>query len=177
MWAAPFPGAATPPGPAAGQRKGTHEGCPYTETGQNPPMLDVRDLPALNAVLNSLSAVLLLVGYALIRRGKKDAHRNVMIAALICSGLFLTSYLIYHYQVGSVRFQGQGPARTLYFAVLISHTILAAALPCLAAITVIHAWRKRWSKHAGIARWTLPIWLYVSVTGVVVYWMLYRMTW
>ena len=140
-------------------------------------MLDVRDLPALNAVLNSLAAVLLLVGFVLIRQGKKDAHRNVMIAALVCSGLFLTSYLYYHYQVGSVRFQGTGQARTLYFSVLITHTILAAAVPFLAAITVIHAWRKRWAKHTGIARWTLPIWLYVSVTGVLVYLMLYQMSW
>jgi uncharacterized membrane protein YozB (DUF420 family) len=136
--------------------------------------MDVRDLPALNAVLNSLSTVLLLVGYALIRQGRKNAHRNVMIAALVSSGLFLTSYLYYHSQVGSVRFQGAGAARTLYFAVLITHTILAAAVPFLAAITVIQAWRKRWAKHAGIARWTLPIWLYVSVTGVVVYLMLYQ---
>jgi putative membrane protein len=140
-------------------------------------MLDVRDLPALNAVLNSLSGILLLAGYALIRQGRKTAHRNVMIAALVCSGLFLTSYLYYHYQVGSVRFQGTGPARTLYFSVLITHTILAAAVPFLAAVTVIHAWRKRWAKHTGIARWTLPIWLYVSVTGVLVYLMLYRMSW
>ena len=140
-------------------------------------MLDVRDLPALNAVLNSLSGILLLAGYALIRQGRKTAHRNVMIAALVCSGLFLTSYLYYHYQVGSVRFQGTGPARTLYFSVLITHTILAAAVPFLAAVTVIHAWRKRWGKHTGIARWTLPIWLYVSVTGVLVYLMLYRMSW
>lgn len=140
-------------------------------------MLDVRDLPALNAVLNSLSGILLLVGYALIRQGRRDAHRNAMIAALVCSGLFLTSYLIYHSQVGSVRFQGTGPARTLYFAVLLTHTVLAAAVPFLAAITVIHAWRKRWAKHAGIARWTLPIWLYVSVTGVLVYLMLYQMSW
>ncbi len=140
-------------------------------------MLDVRDLPALNAVLNSLAAVLLLVGYALIRQGRKTAHRNVMIAALVCSVLFLTSYLYYHYQVGSVRFQGTGPARTLYFSVLLTHTILAAAVPFLAAVTVIHAWRKRWAKHTGIARWTLPIWLYVSVTGVLVYLMLYQMSW
>ena len=140
-------------------------------------MLDVRDLPALNAILNSLAAVLLLVGYALIRQGRKDAHRNVMIAALACSVLFLTSYLYYHYQVGSVRFQGTGQARTLYFAVLLTHTVLAAAVPFLAAITVIYAWRKRWAKHAALARWTLPIWLYVSVTGVLVYLMLYQMSW
>ncbi|MFL6198371.1 MAG: DUF420 domain-containing protein [Thermoanaerobaculia bacterium] len=140
-------------------------------------MLEVRDLPALNAVLNSLSTVLLLAGYALIRQGRKNAHRNVMIAALISSGLFLTSYLYYHSQVGSVRFPGTGAVRTLYFAVLLTHTILAAAVPFLAAITVVQAWRKRWSKHAGIARWTLPIWLYVSVTGVIVYLMLYQMSW
>jgi uncharacterized membrane protein YozB (DUF420 family) len=140
-------------------------------------MLEVHNLPALNAVLNSLSTVLLLVGYVLIRQGRKNAHRNVMIAALVSSGLFLTSYLYYHYQVGSVRFQGTGPARTLYFSVLITHTILAAAVPFLAAVTVIHAWRKRWAKHTGIARWTLPIWLYVSVTGVLVYLMLYQMRW
>jgi len=140
-------------------------------------MIEVHNLPALNAVLNSLSTVLLLTGYALIRQGRKNAHRNVMIAALVSSGLFLTSYLYYHSQVGSVRFQGTGAARTLYFAVLITHTILAAAVPVLAAITVVHAWRKRWAKHAGIARWTLPIWLYVSVTGVIVYLMLYQMSW
>ncbi|HYN20409.1 MAG TPA: DUF420 domain-containing protein [Thermoanaerobaculia bacterium] len=140
-------------------------------------MLDVRDLSALNAVLNSLSALLLLTGYALIRAGRRDAHRNVMIAALVCSGLFLTSYLIYHYQVGSVKFPGTGSARTLYLSILITHTILAAMVPFLAAITVVHAWRKRWGKHTRIAKWTLPIWLYVSVTGVIVYWMLYQMKW
>lgn len=140
-------------------------------------MLDVRDLPALNAILNSLSTLLLITGYALIRAGRRDAHRNVMIAALVCSGLFLTSYLTYHYQVGSVKFPGTGAARTLYFSILITHTILAATVPVLAAITVVHAWRKRWGKHTRIAKWTLPIWLYVSVTGVVVYWMLYQMKW
>lgn len=140
-------------------------------------MLDVRDLPAFNAVLNSLSTLLLLTGYALIRAGRRTAHRNVMIAALVCSGLFLTSYLIYHYQVGSVKFQGTGAARTLYLSVLLTHTVLAAAVPFLAAITVVHAGRKRWSKHTRIAKWTLPIWLYVSVTGILVYWMLYQMTW
>src|SRR6185436_16833381 len=108
--------------------------------------------------------------------GRRDAHRNVMIAALVCSTLFLTSYLTYHAQVGSVRFPGTGAARTFYLSVLFSHTVLAAAVPVLAVITVVHAWRKRWSKHIAIARWTLPIWLYVSVTGVLVYWMLYRMS-
>lgn len=140
-------------------------------------MLDVRDLPTVNAVLNSLATLLLLSGYFLIRQGRRDAHRNAMIAALACSALFLTSYLYYHSQVGSVRFQGQGPARTLYFTILLTHTVLAAAVPVLALVTVYHAWRKSWVKHTRIARWTLPIWLYVSVTGVIVYWMLYRMTW
>ena len=140
-------------------------------------MIDVRDLPALNASLNALSALLLVTGYVLVRQRKLIAHRNVMIAALVCSVLFLTSYLIYHAQVGSVKFQGQGTARTVYFAILLTHTVLAALVPFLAGITVWRAWRKQYDRHARIARWTLPIWLYVSVTGVVVYWMLYRMTW
>jgi uncharacterized membrane protein YozB (DUF420 family) len=140
-------------------------------------MLDVRDLPALNAILNSCSALLLLTGYILIRSGRRNAHRNVMIAALVCSAVFLTSYLIYHAQVGSVRFPGTGTARTIYLSILLTHTILAAAVPVLAIITVVHAWKKRWAKHVRLAKWTLPIWLYVSVTGVVVYWMLYQMTW
>lgn len=140
-------------------------------------MLDVRDLPTLNAILNSCAAVLLLTGYALIRSGRRDAHRKVMIAALVCSILFLTSYLIYHAQVGSVKFQGTGAVRTLYLSILLTHTVLAAAVPVLAILTVVHARRKRWAQHRRIARWTLPIWLYVSVTGVVVYWMLYKMNW
>ncbi len=138
-------------------------------------MLDVRDLPALNAGLNSLSALLLITGWFLIRNRKLAAHRAVMITALVTSALFLTSYLIYHAQVGSVRFQGQGPIRTVYFAILITHTILAAAVPFLAAITVWRAYKKRFDRHRAIARWTLPIWLYVSVTGVIVYLMLYQM--
>ncbi len=138
-------------------------------------MLDVRDLPALNAGLNTLSALLLITGWFLIRNRKIAAHRAVMITALITSALFLTSYLIYHAQVGSVKFQGQGPIRTVYFAILITHTILAAAVPFLAAITVWRAYKKRFDRHRAIARWTLPIWLYVSVTGVVVYLMLYQM--
>ena len=138
-------------------------------------MLDVRDLPALNAGLNSLSAILLITGWFLIRNRKIAAHRAVMIAALVTSALFLTSYLIYHAQVGSVRFEGQGPIRTVYFAILITHTILAAAVPFLAGITVWRAYKGRFDRHRAIARWTLPIWLYVSVTGVVVYLMLYQM--
>ncbi|HEY0512153.1 MAG TPA: DUF420 domain-containing protein [Thermoanaerobaculia bacterium] len=140
-------------------------------------MLDVHALPAVNASLNALAAVLLVTGYVLIRRRRWIAHRNVMTAALVCSCLFLTSYLIYHAQVGSVRFPGHGAARTLYLTILATHTVLAAVVPFLAGITVVRAWRRRFPQHRRIARWTLPIWLYVSVTGVVVYWMLYRMTW
>jgi putative membrane protein len=140
-------------------------------------MLDVHSLPAVNASLNALAAVLLVTGYALIRRRQWIAHRNVMTAALACSVLFLTSYLVYHAQVGSVRFPGTGTPRTVYLAILLTHTVLAAAVPFLAGVTVARAWRRRYPQHKRLARWTLPIWLYVSVTGVVVYWMLYRMTW
>jgi uncharacterized membrane protein YozB (DUF420 family) len=140
-------------------------------------MLDVRDLPAVNATLNSLSAILLVTGWLFIRRRRTIAHRNTMIAALACSTLFLTSYLVYHAQVGSVRFPGTGLPRTLYLSILATHTVLAAAVPVLAAMTVWRAYKKRWAAHVRLARWTLPIWLYVSVTGVVVYWMLYRMKW
>jgi len=140
-------------------------------------MLTVQDLPALNATLNAISAILLVTGYVLIRTRRPIAHRNVMIAALVCSILFLTSYLVYHAQVGSKHFSGTGTARTVYFVILATHTVLAAAVPFLAGITVWRAWRRSFARHKRIARWTLPIWLYVSVTGVVVYWMLYQMTW
>jgi uncharacterized membrane protein YozB (DUF420 family) len=140
-------------------------------------MLQVQDLPALNATLNALAALLLVTAYVLIRRRRFIAHRNVMIAALVCSALFLTSYLVYHAHVGSKHFPGTGSARTVYFAILITHTLLAATVPFLAGITVWRASRRRYAHHRRIARWTLPIWLYVSVTGVVVYWMLYQMRW
>jgi uncharacterized membrane protein YozB (DUF420 family) len=140
-------------------------------------MLDVRDLPAVNATLNSLSALLLMTGYVLIRQRRLTAHRNVMIAALVSSTVFLTSYLVYHAQVGSVRFPGTGLPRTIYLTILLTHTVLAAAVPFLAGITAWRAYKKQWARHVRIARWTLPIWLYVSVTGVVVYWMLYQMKW
>jgi uncharacterized membrane protein YozB (DUF420 family) len=140
-------------------------------------MLHLHDLPAVNATLNATAAVLLVTGFVLIRKRRWIAHRNVMVAALACSTLFLTSYLIYHSQVGSVHFPGTGTARVIYFTVLISHTILAAAVPVLAGITVVRAFRMRFHQHRKIARWTLPIWLYVSVTGVVVYWMLYQVRW
>lgn len=140
-------------------------------------MFDYQDLPTVNASLNALAAVLLVIGYILIRRRNWIAHRNVMTAALVCSVLFLISYLIYHAEVGSRRFQGTGTVRTVYLTILLTHTVLAAAVPFLAGITVVRAWRQRYAQHRKIARWTLPIWLYVSVTGVIVYWMLYRMTW
>lgn len=137
--------------------------------------MTLRDLPALNAALNAAAAVTLLVGYRLIRRGRWRAHRAAMITALVLSSAFLTSYLVYHAQVGSVRFQGHGWVRTLYLTILATHTVLAATVPVLAIITASRALRRRFDRHKAIARWTLPIWLYVSVTGVVVYWMLYRL--
>jgi len=139
--------------------------------------LTVRDLPALNALLNATAAVLLVVGWLLIRAGRREAHRRTMLAALGVSTAFLASYLVYHFQVGSVRFQGTGAVRAVYLAVLASHTLLAAAVPVLALVTLVRALRRRFDRHRAIARWTLQIWLYVSVTGVVVYWMLYRLRW
>jgi uncharacterized membrane protein YozB (DUF420 family) len=139
-------------------------------------MPDLSTLPAVNALLNALSASFLVVGYAMVRQRKIGAHRASMMAALVCSVLFLVSYLFYHSQVGSVRFQGTGMLRTFYLTMLLTHSVLAAAVPILAAITLIRALRGRFDKHAAIARWTLPIWLYVSVTGVLVYWMLYRLS-
>jgi uncharacterized membrane protein YozB (DUF420 family) len=137
--------------------------------------MDFRDLPTLNAALNATAAVLLVWGWTLIRRKRIEAHRRVMLAAFGVSILFLISYLVYHYTVGSVRFQRTGTIRTVYLSILLTHTILAAAVPFLATITLVRGLRQRYDKHRRIARWTLPIWLYVSMTGVVVYWMLYRM--
>ena len=139
--------------------------------------MTVHDLPTLNAFLNATSATLLLFGWTLIRRGARDAHRRVMTAAFGCSTLFLVSYLAYHAQVGSVRFPGTGAARTLYLGILLTHTVLAAVVAPMAVTTFVLAWKGRFEKHRRLARWTLPIWLYVSVTGVVVYLMLYRMRW
>jgi uncharacterized membrane protein YozB (DUF420 family) len=133
------------------------------------------DLPALNAALNATSAVLLVIGYSLIRSGRIRQHRAVMIAACAVSTLFLTSYVIYHANVGSKRFPGQGPIRLVYFTILLTHVVLAAAIVPLALITLLRGLRGRFDRHVAIARWTFPIWLYVSVTGVVVYWMLYRL--
>jgi len=136
-------------------------------------LISLTQLPTLNAALNSLSAVFLFAGFLFIKSGNRKAHRACMLTAFVCSMLFLISYLIYHYQVGSVGFKGQGWLRPVYFAILITHTILAAAVPPLALITLNRALRERIDAHRRIARWTLPIWLYVSVTGVVVYLMLY----
>ena len=130
-------------------------------------------LPGLNAALNSASAVLLAAGYLFIRGGRVKAHRLCMLSALTTSTLFLTSYLIYHYHVGSVPFRGQGWIRALYFTILISHTLLAAAIVPLVSITLVRALKGNFDRHKRIARWTLPLWLYVSVTGVIVYGMLY----
>jgi uncharacterized membrane protein YozB (DUF420 family) len=137
--------------------------------------MTVRDLPTLNAALNLLSATLLLAGWMLVKRRHLVAHRRVMKAALASSATFLASYLVYHAQVGSVRFQGQGPIRAVYFTVLLTHTVLAVAIVPLVLLTVVRAQRLQFDRHRRIARVTLPLWAYVSVTGVVVYWMLYQM--
>ena len=137
--------------------------------------MQLTDLPALNAGLNGLAALFLVAGFVFIRRGRRDAHRRSMLAAFGCSIAFLASYLYYHSQVGSVRFQGTGGVRTVYFTILLSHTVLAALVPFLASVTLYRAWRERFDRHRALARWTLPIWLYVSVTGIVIYWMLYHL--
>jgi uncharacterized membrane protein YozB (DUF420 family) len=138
-------------------------------------LVDLAALPAVNATLNAASALLLSLGWVLIRRRRVAAHRTCMLAALLCSAVFLTSYLYYHSQVGSVRFQGTGAIRTVYFTILITHTVLAATVPVLAIVVLRRALLGRFAAHKKLARVALPIWLYVSVTGVVVYWMLYRM--
>ena len=132
-------------------------------------------LPSVNAVLNATAAVLLVWGYTLIKRKRIQTHRKVMTAAFITSCLFLVCYIVYHVQVGSVRFPKTGPIRTVYLSILGTHTVLAAAVPFLAIITLRRGLTARYDKHRRIARWTLPIWLYVSVTGVIVYLMLYHL--
>jgi uncharacterized membrane protein YozB (DUF420 family) len=131
--------------------------------------------PALNALLNGLAAFFLLCGYVFIRRGDRAAHKRCMLTAFCCSTVFLISYLVYHYRVGSVQFQGQGTIRTVYFTLLLTHTVLAVAIVPLVLVTLSRALRQRFDRHRRIARVTLPLWLYVSVTGVVIYFMLYRM--
>src|SRR5205823_12875134 len=135
---------------------------------------DYSIFPAINATLNGTSALLLIAAYIMIRRGRIATHRALMLTAVATSTLFLISYVYYHAHVGSVHFQGQGWSRPVYFSILISHTILAAVTVPLVIITVTRALRERFDRHRAIARWTYPIWLYVSVTGVVIYFMLYR---
>jgi putative membrane protein len=137
-------------------------------------MADYSIFPALNAALNGASAILITTGRVLIGRGHVRLHRACMIAAVAVSSLFLACYLYYHAHVGSVRFPGQGWVRTLYFAILISHTLLAAAVAPLVLLSLSYGLRARFDRHRRISRWTFPIWLYVSVTGVVVYVMLYQ---
>jgi uncharacterized membrane protein YozB (DUF420 family) len=137
--------------------------------------MTAQDLPAVNAVLNSTAAVLLLIGHSKIKHGKIDQHRKFMIAAFSVSVLFLISYLTYHYEAGVVRFAKPGVVRTVYLCILATHTVLAAIIPFLAVITLILGLKRRDAKHRRIARWTYPIWLYVSVTGVIVYLLLYQL--
>ena len=138
-------------------------------------MISIADLPALNATLNLISAILLGTGYVFIRRKNIRAHKACMIAALVTSTVFLISYLIYHYNVGSVRFTKQGWVRPVYFFILITHVTLAAVILPLVLRTAYLAFRSRFKQHVRIARWTFPLWMYVSVTGVIVYLMLYRL--
>src|SRR5579872_5861604 len=137
--------------------------------------MSIHDLPAVNAILNGTAAVLLVWGYILIRRRQKQTHRRVMIAAFITSCAFLTCYLIYHAHVGSVPFQHPGAIRRVYLSILATHTVLAATVPPLAILTLSRGLSARFDKHRAIARWALPVWLYVRVTGVVVYLMLYKL--
>jgi putative membrane protein len=139
--------------------------------------VSVQDLPAVNASLNALSCVLLVWAYVLIRKRHIEQHRKVMLTAFATSTLFLVFYVVYHAQVGSVPFTRQGFVRPLYFTILITHVVLAATVPPLAIVTLSRGLKGRYVQHRRIARWTLPIWLYVSVTGVLVYVLLYQPTW
>lgn len=139
--------------------------------------MTVHDLPAVNAALNALSGILLVMGYFSIRARWIKRHRQCMIAAFVTSTLFLVCYVTYHAQVGSVRFTRHGLVRPLYFSILITHVALAAAVVPLAVLTLSRGLQGQYPRHRAIARWTLPIWLYVSVTGVLVYVLLYQPTW
>lgn len=139
--------------------------------------MDAPVLPTVNAVLNATSATLLACGYAMVRRRRLMAHRACMLGAFASSLLFLTCYVVYHAQAGSRAFPGHGAARAIYLSILSSHVVLAAAILPMAIVTLARALGARYALHVRIARWTLPLWLYVSVTGVVIYVMLYRMTW
>ena len=137
-------------------------------------MITIADLPALNATLNATSAILITIGWILIRRGRWRQHRAFMIAAFCTSVLFLISYLTYHAHIGSKHFTGQGAIRVVYFSILLTHTVLAATIVPLVIITLSRGLSARFDRHRAIARWTIPLWLYVCVTGVVVYFMLYQ---
>jgi len=137
--------------------------------------LELSTFPALNASLNATTAVLLLTGWGLIKTGRREAHRWTMVAAFLCSAIFLSCYLYYHFHVGSVRFQKTGAIRTVYFTILLTHTILAVAVLPVILRSLYLAAKDRFEEHRRWARWAFPIWLYVSVTGVTVYWMLYRL--
>jgi uncharacterized membrane protein YozB (DUF420 family) len=139
-------------------------------------VIDYTVLPAVNATLNAISTVFLTVGWLFIRQRQVDRHRLCMLGAFTTSALFLTSYVVYHVKVGSVPFTGQGVIRVVYFTILITHVVLAAAILPLALITLSRALARRFDRHRKIARWTLPLWLYVSVTGVVIYVMLYQLS-
>lgn len=136
--------------------------------------MTIQDLPSLNASLNSVAALLLLSGYIAIKKNHRDLHRNLMIAALVVSAAFLTSYLTYHFHVPSKKFPNLGIIKTIYLLILIPHIILAAGMVPMILKTFWHAYKKDWVKHRKIARLTFPIWMYVSVTGVIVYFMLYQ---
>jgi putative membrane protein len=138
-------------------------------------VIPLHALPALNATLNATSALLLATGYLAIRRRRVRLHRTCMVAAFATSVVFLVSYLVYHAQVGTTRFPGTGAARTIYLTILMTHTVLAALVPVLAIATMRLALRARFARHVRLARWTLPTWFYVSVTGVVIYVMLYHL--
>ncbi len=137
--------------------------------------MEITDLPAVNATLNATSAVLLLLGYRAIRGHEIERHRKLMVAAAATSAVFLACYLVYHARVGSVPFTGQGPVRKVYFTILISHTILAVVIVPMVLRTLYLGLQRRDEKHRRLARWTFPLWLYVSVTGVVIYAMLYHL--
>lgn len=138
-------------------------------------MLTISDLPALNATLNGIAAILLVTGYLFIKQGRRRQHQWCMLGALTTSALFLVSYVTYHLHAGSRPFPGQGPIRVVYFAILITHVILAAVIVPLALLTALRGLRSQFDKHVRIARWTFPVWVYVSVTGVVIYLMLYEL--
>ena len=136
--------------------------------------MSLSDLPAVNACLNSASTILLTLGYIYIKKGRQNAHRNCMVGALVTSTLFLSCYLVYHYFAGRTTFRDPQWFRPIYLVILLTHTVLAMAIVPLVFITVVQALRKRWESHKRIARWTWPIWMYVSVTGVLIYLLLYQ---